>query len=273
MSNPLKAYFRRPEIYFKLPSRGVFWPDGAVEMPINGELEVYAMTAADEIALRTPDALMNGHATVTVIESCIPAVKDAWHCPTCDLDALLIASRIASVGVGLDLEVNCPNCKHVNEFTVDLRRQLDMINANSWQEPKQIKDLVFHFKPLTFKQNNDLNNRVFVAQKQLQQINQLEDSSEKEQLSKRIIEEISNINTDTMIASIASIDAGGQSVTEPEYIREFMVNTDRKTFDAIKKTFEELRKSGRAKDIDLECEECKYKFVVPFTLDYGSFFA
>jgi hypothetical protein len=48
-NNPLQAYFRRPVIYFKLPSEGKYYPPGVVEIPANGEMAVYAMTSADEI--------------------------------------------------------------------------------------------------------------------------------------------------------------------------------------------------------------------------------
>ena len=80
--NPLKGYFRRPSIYIKLPSGGNYWPQGMLEMPENGELPVYPMTAIDEITYRTPDALFNGQALVDVIQSCIPAIKNAWAIPS-----------------------------------------------------------------------------------------------------------------------------------------------------------------------------------------------
>ena len=33
----------------------------------------------DEITFKTPDALLNGQATVDVIQSCIPNIKDAGN--------------------------------------------------------------------------------------------------------------------------------------------------------------------------------------------------
>jgi hypothetical protein len=57
-ANPLKAFFRQPAIYLKLPSDGAYWPEDAIEFPANRELPVYPMTAVDEITYRTPDALV-----------------------------------------------------------------------------------------------------------------------------------------------------------------------------------------------------------------------
>ena len=76
-SNPLAKHFRQPALYIKLPSSGRFWPDGSIEIPLNGEIPVYPMTAKDEIMIRTPDALLNGAGTVSVIQSCCPNILDA----------------------------------------------------------------------------------------------------------------------------------------------------------------------------------------------------
>ena len=97
-SNPLQKYFRQPKLYISLPSKGAFYPIGALEMPENKEVPVYAMTAKDELVFKTPDALLNGQATVEVIKSCIPAIKDPWNIPSIDLDTILVAIRMATYG-------------------------------------------------------------------------------------------------------------------------------------------------------------------------------
>ena len=96
--NPLRKYFRQPKVYITLPSKGKFYADGAIELPESGEFPVFAMTAKDELTMKTPDALLNGQATVDVIKSCIPAIKNPWSMPSIDLDAVLIAIRIATYG-------------------------------------------------------------------------------------------------------------------------------------------------------------------------------
>lgn len=105
-TNPLASFFRQPKIYVSLPSKGMFWTKESLEMTENGELPVYAMTAKDEIMLKTPDALISGQATVDVIQSCIPAIKDAWKMPSIDLDTILVAIRIATYGEKMDLEIS-----------------------------------------------------------------------------------------------------------------------------------------------------------------------
>ena len=80
-SNPLSGHFRQPAVFLKLPSEGRYWQSGSINMPANGEIGVMPMTAKDEIMLRTPDALMNGQGVVSVIESCVPAIQNAWSIP------------------------------------------------------------------------------------------------------------------------------------------------------------------------------------------------
>ena len=112
--NPLAKHFRRPAIYFKLPSNGRYWPEDSLEMPANGEIPVFPMTNADEITLKTPDALMNGEGMAAMLASCCPSIKDPWVIPSTDINALLVAARIASYGHNMEFETKCPNCGNYN---------------------------------------------------------------------------------------------------------------------------------------------------------------
>ena len=94
--NPLASYFRQAKLYTPLPSKGRFYEEGSIDWPATGEIAVFPMTAKDEMAMRTPDALLNGQSTVEVIKSCVPAIRDPWEIPSLDMDVLLISIRMAS---------------------------------------------------------------------------------------------------------------------------------------------------------------------------------
>jgi hypothetical protein len=115
-SNPLSKFFRQPSIYVRLPSGGKGWRPGSLNLPVNGEMPILPMTAIDELVYRTPDALFNGEAVTGVIQSCCPNIVDAWACPSIDLDALLVAIRIASYGHNMEIESTCPNCSEEHQF-------------------------------------------------------------------------------------------------------------------------------------------------------------
>ena len=61
-TNPLAGHFRQPKLYVKLPSGGQFNNKEALDMPENGELAIFPMTAKDELLMKNPDALLNGDA-------------------------------------------------------------------------------------------------------------------------------------------------------------------------------------------------------------------
>ena len=124
-TNPLISYMRQPKIYIGLPSNGNFWEQDSIDMPINGEFPVYSMTAKDELIFKTPDALMNGQAVVDVIQSCMPNIKNAWDCPNLDIDAILIAIRIATYGDIMNINHLVPGTKEETEHAIDLKILLD----------------------------------------------------------------------------------------------------------------------------------------------------
>jgi hypothetical protein len=47
--NPLANYFRQPKIFVALPSKGLFYPEGALDVSETGEYAVYAMTYKNEL--------------------------------------------------------------------------------------------------------------------------------------------------------------------------------------------------------------------------------
>ena len=153
-TNPLKQFFRQPAIYLRLPSEGKYWPEGSLDVPQNGELPVYPMTAIDEITYRTPDALFSGQAVVNVIHSCVPSIKNAWHAPVADLNSILVAIRIASYGHELEIETTCPACKHIESFALDLRNALDQLTMPDFSATVTYGDLEIYFHPMSYEKQN-----------------------------------------------------------------------------------------------------------------------
>jgi len=147
--NPLKQYFRRPAVYLKLPSGGLGYPEGTIDMPDTGELPVYPMTAIDEITSRTPDALFNGTAVVEVIKSCIPNIKDPWQLSNVDIDPILVAIRAATHGSNMEIETDCPECKETGKYDLNLSGVLADFKPGNYNEPLIIGEITFKFKPFS----------------------------------------------------------------------------------------------------------------------------
>ena len=271
--NPLRSFFRQPELYLNLPSNGKYWPDGSVIIPVSGELPIYSMTAGDEIFMMTPDALFNGEATVKLIQNCVPNIRDAWQTPSVDLESILIAIRIASVGEKLSIEVACPKCKESRDYDVDLKTLISEYDPSIWTQQLSIGTLTFSFRPLNYYELTHINQKIFQNRKQIQQITDIQDLDQQEEVTNRVLTDFNQLDLDFLITSVSVIQTQDQQVTNPVYIREFIMNSDKKTYSKIKTHVEKLKDSTRCGSVNIACNECNHEFFTEISLDYTSFFA
>ena len=272
--NPLQKYFRQPAIYIKLPSGGQGYAPGTINMPANGEIPIYPMTAMDEILAKTPDALYNGAATVDIFKSCVPNIVDPWNILQSDIDALLMAIRIATYGHDLEMGSKCPKCDEPNDFTVDIRVLMDQLITPDYMVPCTVKDLTVYFKAQTYKDLNENAIQQFQEQKALQVHDQQENISESERalVLQKTLQSLTRLTLSSMSQSIAKIDTSGQSVTDIKYITEFLTNIDKDMFETVRKHLAGLREQAQLKPMKMKCSSCKHEYEQPFVLDQVNFF-
>jgi len=273
-TNPLKQYFRQPAIYIRLPSQGQGYAAGAITMPPTGELAVYPMTAIDEITYRTPDALYNGQATVSVIQSCVPEIKDAWSLPSVDLDTILVAIRVATYGHEMDFGTTCPKCKNESEHTLDLRTVLDNLRTADYSQTVKSGDMEIFFRPLNYKNINDNNQAQFENQKLLQALPDTGvPDAEKFGALSDALKKITEITVNILAQSIATIKTPQALVTEPEFIQDFLKNCDRNLFNQIRDFIIDLKTKSEMQPLKITCDACNNQYEQAITLDMSSFFA
>jgi hypothetical protein len=274
MTNPLSQYFRQPSIHIKLPSGGQFYPAGAVDIPPNGELPVYPMTAIDEITYRTPDALFNGSAVVSVIQSCVPSIKNAWEVPSTDVDALLTAIRIASFGHDMPVDCYCPKCNNEDNFAVDLRTVLDNLKSDDYVTPIKHRDLEIFFKPMNYRTLNANNQVQFEEQKTIQNLAMSESTTDEDRASKigEVLKKITEMTVSSIAQSISAIKTPTGLVNEPEYIADFLKNCESQLFTQIRDRVIKLKSTSEIQPIGVACSACNHEYQQQFTLDMTSFF-
>lgn len=273
-TNPLSQFFRQPAIYIKLPSRGQGWPAGSIDMTVNGELPVYPMTAMDEITYRTPDALFNGESTVSVIQSCIPNIRDAWAVPSTDLDAILVAIRIASYGHSMDIETACPKCNTESNFGLDLRTVMDKMKSADYNQPIVMGDLSVFVRPLDYRQITDNSMVQFEQQKTMQVMNDSEATEETKvaQLN-RTMKAMVAATVTVLAQSVREIRTPTAVVQEGDQILEFMQKCDRAVFNRIKDHAISLREASELQPLKMKCMKCQHEYEQAFTMDMSRFFA
>jgi hypothetical protein len=278
--NPLKKYFRQPKIYLKLPSRGRFYTPGSLVMTESGELPVYPMTAKDELMFKTPDALLNGEATVSVIKSCIPNIANPWGMPSTDSDAVLIAIRLATYGEKLDINTKVPNTGEERTFQVDLRMLLDQLSTFEFNPYVQIDDYMsVEIKPSTYKEFTENALKTFEEQRIFRLVNDDTIPDDKKLAAfSNSFRKLTELTVDLVVNSVSCIDTADGKVTDKAYIREFFNNADSSTFDKILKHLEKMKDDSRikpfkvqstAEDIEAGAPE---EYEIPITFDQSNFF-
>ena len=277
-NNPLRQYFRRPAVFISLPSGGEgYGPDDIeFEDENNLELPVYPMTAIDEITTKTPDALFNGTATVEIIKSCIPAIKNPWNVLSCDIDAIFIGIKAASGDEAIEVESTCPKegCGETESYAINLQNMLRTITSGDYSKPYNVGELSVYFSPINYKEMNAVSLRQFEIQAKYKDMNLIDDEKERIEKSQEALVEITSVTMEVLTGAISKIVAPeGQEITEKEYIIDFLQNCDTKTYEGIRDHNGDLRAASTIKSLDMKCAKCEHEYTQPFTLNATDFFA
>jgi hypothetical protein len=279
-ANPLSKYFRQPKLFASLPSNGKFYPAGALETTETGEYPIYSMTAKDELTMKTPDALLNGQATVELIKSCVPNIKDPWALPSIDLDALLIAIRLATYGETMTLNIKTPVTGEEKDMSVNLRDILDNFANIEFEDVVTTNDMTVYIRPLTYKEFTKSALKTFEQQRIFNIVNDEQISDEdKLQAFTNSFAKLTDLTVDMMSNHISAIEIGDTRVDNKQHIDEFMKNADKSFYEAISKhlekqklkfTIQPLKAQATLEEIEKGVPET---YEVPVTFDQSNFFA
>lgn len=274
--NPLSKFFRQPQFYIKLPSNGRWYAQNSIDLPVTKELPVYSMTAKDELALQTPDALLNGQATVDVIQSCLPNIKNAWEMPAVDIDPALIAIRRATYGNSMPFVTVCPHCKKKNENNINLEAVANRFKTIEFDDVLVIGDLEFYLKPQSFYQINKSNLEKFEHQRFVEVIGDKSLSSEdKQQKYIEIFNKLLDLTVEQVSLSVVAIRTQDQKLIDSRgFIDEYMRNCNKETWNKIKDKIVSINDFNPLKELDLQCDQddCQKEYKAPLIFEHSSFF-
>lgn len=269
--NPLTKYFRQPKIFIQLPSKGLYYPPGSLKGDYNS-VPVFGMTGMDEIIFKTPDALYSGEASTKVIESCCPFITNAKEMPNIDVDAVLIAIRIATYGDSMGITHTCSACGEENSFDIPLQRLLDYFTSIDFTSKIKIDDsMSVKLRPLSYQEATAISLENFKLQRMLYQTNDLPDDQKNDNLN-QVYNRLAEIQVDLFMNSIESVQTTDTTVTDKEQIKEWLQNTDSSVYKIIKEQLEKNKDAWSIPQQDISCGSCGNKEAVSVTLDQSNFF-
>ena len=273
-SNPLSQYFRQPKVYMRLPSQGKFYTQGGLDRSSTGDYAVYAMTAKDELMFKTPDALLSGQSTVEVIKSCIPAITDPWSMPSIDLDASLVAIRIATYGENMEVVANCPKCNEENNYDINLVSWLERIGNFEYKQEVIVDPLTIYVRPYSYREITKTTLKTFEQQRIFQIVNDesLSDEVKLEKFGESFIK-LTELTVDTIAGCVHKIVTPEGETSDAEQIKEFVNNAPKNVFDQISEHIQKMKDQIELEPQNVKCTSCDTEFTMPVTMDQSSFFA
>lgn len=278
-NNPLRQYFRQPRLYVRLPTKGRWYKDGAVETNDDGEVAIYPMSAIDDIMLNTPDAMLNGQSLEKVICNCVPDIKKIKRLMLPDLEAIFVGIKSATNNGKADYERKCPKCEHENTFEMNCQAILD--NATFIDESDLLlrfnDELEIHVKPYDFEMRQIFVKKEFEEEKSLRELDASSkdaDEMSRASLLAKSVDRIAQMTFDLVSRSIEKIVIlkSKTEVTDPQHISEWLMGISKQQADMVMDAVNQLNSTGVLKRINVQCSSCGHTWEDPISFDPASFF-
>lgn len=276
--NPLKHLYRSKSVYISLPSKGKYYPSG-LELSVDGELGLMPMTTADELKLKSPDALFNGEAMFEMLESCVPDIKNPKEIPACDLDVILFGIRIATTGDMLEITSKCPHCEGSHDYEVNLpviMASAQPIKDENWIDVND--NTRVYVRPYSLMSQIKSNIRQFHNYRMEATLNQDKmDDNEKAELFNNILSAATGITVELCASNILKVELTDEEnkkteVTSSKHIYEWVNNMDSATYKKIIGLIRELGNAQIKSETNINCAGCSKEYRTVIDLDPITFF-
>lgn len=264
LNNPLAQYFRTFKLYMKIPSGSSYYAADVLTYTDSGEVGVMPMTGRDELALKNPDALLNGEALIEVLRSCVPALKNPKALLTNDIDALITAIRYATFNDTLETSLHCPKCGAENNFNLNLQYALDNMEMLDSQYVVNLESgLSVFVRPYAFPELLQSLHAQFEQKKLARAIDSesLTDAQRAE-IFKNAFKEIATTKYSLLCNGVERVvdESKGVNVTDKSHIKEFLMNINKTESDKISDQIDTINQIGIKRTFTAKCEKCKHEW-------------
>jgi hypothetical protein len=269
-NNPLQGFFRKPKFSISLPSRGKWYPKNSLHSP-DGTVDVYAMTAADDIRFKANEILISSAATYDLIRSCVPAIREPENMPVVDLDVVMLSIRRASRGDQISYETAVPNTGSTRTLTLSIQSLVESVGnvSENWDDQLTITDgdLSLHLvlKPVPVKTLFSTTKLMLRHQQAAERLSE-SDQNPDEKLDNMgmQLKDLSGITVGIVADSIVSISTSADyQITSANEIRQFVNQLDLEYFRVIQKHLEAQKKTQAFADIQCMATETELALGAP----------
>lgn len=272
-ANPLAKYFRVPGVQVQLPTGGAYMPEGTIDLTLNGEVQVYPMRAADEMLLKSPDALMSGYAIEKLLESCVPSIKAPRLVSSPDLDIILLAIRAATYGEMMEMTPVCPECSTTNQAAINLAAIMSTMTVIEPAISVRLSDeVVAYLRPHNMANATRLGIMSFDETRKVQAIDEADVDKRRTQINESM-QKISKVATEIMADCVARVVVPDDEVTDRHMISEFLENVSKDWTDKLQEKLNDINGRGIDKSYQVTCSKCKHPWTAQIEFDPATFFA
>jgi hypothetical protein len=276
--NPLKSLYRKKSVYVALPSQGKHY-NGNISLSVDGELGVMPMTASDEILLKTPDALFNGDAVIGLLRSCAPDIADPAEMPSCDLDVILLAIRMATGGDKLEVGSKCPSCGTEDTYDVSLGAMISTAKPIPTDNCVVIDaDTRVYVRPYSLRSQMKGQVQKFHNYRMQMALNEDLPEEQKAKIFNEALLVASGISVQLVADNITKVMTVNPetreeiSVTDRSHIFDWVENMDSATYEKIIDRIRELSDPQLNTAVHLKCGNCQHEYDTSVELNPMTFF-
>lgn len=297
MDNPLLEELHEagvlPDISIELPTGGVFYDEGVFEEGTDiKDIPIGTLGILDENAFRDPVLLATGKAIKRLIQHVCPCILRPGELAEVDVEAILIATRLASYGPNLNLTHTCQNpeiksdaenpeeafvCREKNELVIDLQEFIMRYGALENMEEFDLTLSIgqhVRLRPTTYDMAIQLMMDLYKTSRKVQSLSQLEieDTLFDENLMQSYIDVIDstvNTNIDALLSSIYSVTSkSGVVYQERDMIEAWLLQLPKPVVDEIRNRITKI--STRLKkipEVKYNCQHCGFENTLYVQLD------
>ena len=273
MSNPLidELYDMGaiPSIEITLPTMAAFYPRGEVLKPDAdpASIQVGPLSLLEESDINEPMMMVSGRAITRLIKHVVPMVDNPQQLCELDIQAILIACRMASYGNDMDLEHTCPHCEYQNSMKINLNEHILGFNPFT---PDQLNQFIMetsvgqkiNLKPISYE---DMINLTMSSIKTNMNAEEFEKVEEKDLLTTEYIEKYKEqfvnaikSNVEALASTIYYVTTkSGKVVKERGLIETWLTTlptTDvKEIIERVKQINEDIQDRSK---LEYECQQC-----------------